>query len=183
MSSDDEFWMRRALALAGEAGRAGEVPVGAVLVSEGEEGGAGSNAPISTCDPSAHAEIRALRAAARRLRNYRLPGCTLYATMEPCPMCAGAIVHARIARLVYGARDPRWGADGSVFDILRSGRLNHRVEVVGGVLAEESAALLQSFFRERRASHAASTSRVLSDDDVWNNRRCGPGFGSDARKC
>ena len=150
MSPDDEFWMGRALDLAREAGRAGEVPVGAVLVAEGEEGGAGSNAPISTCDPSAHAEIRALRAAARRLRNYRLPGCTLYVTMEPCPMCAGAIVHARIARLVYGARDPRWGADGSVFDILRSGHLNHRVEVVGGVLAEESAALLQSFFRERR---------------------------------
>ena len=152
MRSDDEFWMRRALDLAREAERAGEVPVGAVLVSEGEEGGAGANAPISTCDPSAHAEIRALRAAARRLRNYRLPGCTLYATMEPCPMCAGAIVHARVARLVYGARDPRWGADGSVFDILRSGRLNHRLEVVGGVLAEESATLLQSFFRERRES-------------------------------
>ena len=150
MRSDDEFWMRRALDLAREAGRAEEVPVGAVLVSEGEEGGAGSNAPISTCDPSAHAEILALRAAAERRGNYRLPGCTLYATMEPCPMCAGAIVHARIARLVYAARDPRWGADGSVFDILRSGRLNHRVEVVGGVLAEESAALLESFFRERR---------------------------------
>ena len=169
MSSDDEFWMRRALDLAREAGRAGEVPVGAVLVSQGEEGGAGSNAPISTCDPSAHAEIRALRMAARRRGNYRLPGCTLYATMEPCPMCAGAIVHARIARLVYGARDPRWGADGSVFDILRSGRLNHRVEVVGGVLAEASAALLQSFFGERRGPRGLS-SRVLPEDDVWNNR-------------
>jgi len=97
-------------------------------------------------------------AAARRLRNYRLPGCTLYATMEPCPMCAGAIVHARVARLVYGARDPRWGADGSVFDILRSGRLNHRLEVVGGVLAEESATLLQSFFRERRESRCLNFS-------------------------
>ena len=182
MSSDDELWMRRALDLAREAGRAGEVPVGAVLVSQGEEGGAGSNAPISTCDPSAHAEIRALRAAARRLRNYRLPGCTLYATMEPCPMCAGAIVHARIERLVYGARDPRWGADGSVFDFLQSGRLNHRVEVVGGVLAEESAALLQAFFRERR-NPRTSTSRVLPDDDVWNNHACGPGFGPNTRKC
>ena len=165
MRSDDEFWMRRALDLAREAGRAEEVPVGAVLVSEGEEEGAGSNAPISTCDPSAHAEIRALRAAARRRGNYRLPGCTLYATMEPCPMCAGAIVHARIARLVYAARDPRWGADGSVFDILRSGHLNHRVEVVGGVLAEESAALLQSFFRERRGPGRRAF-RVLPDDDV-----------------
>lgn len=182
MSSDDEFWMGRALDLAREAGRAGEVPVGAVLVAEGEEGGAGSNAPISTSDPSAHAEIRALRAAARRLRNYRLPGCTLYVTMEPCPMCAGAIVHARIARLVYGARDPKWGADGSVFDILRSGHLNHRVEVVGGVLAEESAALLRSFFRERREPRRP-TSRVLPDGDVWNNRACGPGFGPDTPKC
>ena len=165
MRPDDEFWMRRALDLAREAGRAEEVPVGAVLVSEGEEGGAGSNAPISTCDPSAHAEILALRAAARRRGNYRLPGCTLYATMEPCPMCAGAIVHARIARLVYAARDPRWGADGSVFDILRSAHLNHRVEVVGGVLAEESAALLESFFRERRGLGRRAF-RVLPDDDV-----------------
>ena len=97
-------------------------------------------------------------------------------------MCAGAIVHARIARLVYGARDPRWGADGSVFDILRSGRLNHRVEVVGGVLAEESAVLLQSFFRERREPRRP-ISRVLPDDDVWNNRACGPGFGPDTPKC
>ena len=156
VNSDDEYWMRRALALAREAARTGEVPVGAVLVSQGEEGGAGSNAPISTCDPSAHAEIRALRAGALLVGNYRLPGCTLYATMEPCPMCAGAIVHARIARLVYGAKDPRWGADGSVFDILRSDRLNHRVEVVGGVFAEESAALLESFFRERRGRGRAS---------------------------
>ena len=169
MNADDEFWMRRALELACEAGRAEEVPVGAVLVSEGEEEGAGSNAPISTCDPSAHAEIRALRAAALRAGNYRLPGRTLYATLEPCPMCAGAIVHARVARLVYGAKDLRWGADGSVFDFLRSGRLNHRVEVRGGVLAAESAALLESFFRERRGPRRRSA-RVLPGDDVWNNR-------------
>ena len=152
VSAEDEYWMRRALALAREAERADEVPVGALLVSQGEEEGAGSNASISTCDPTAHAEIRALRAAARRVGNYRLPGRTLYATMEPCPMCAGAMVHARIARLVYGAPDPRWGAAGSVFDILRSARLNHRVEVVGGVLAAESAALLESFFRVRRGT-------------------------------
>ena len=161
--------MRRALALAREAERADEVPVGAVLVSQGEEWGAGSNAPIATCDPSAHAEIRALRAAAQRVGNYRLPGCTLYATMEPCPMCAGAIVHARIERLVYGAKDSRWGADGSVFDILRSGRLNHCVEVVDGVLAAESAALLESFFRTRRGP-GRRASRVKRGDDVWNNR-------------
>ena len=147
---DDERWMRRALALAREAARAGEVPVGAVLVLRGEELGAGANAPIADCDPSAHAEICALRAAAKRTGNYRLPGCTLYATMEPCPMCAGAIVHARIARLVYAARDPRWGAGGSVFDILGSPRLNHRVEVHGGVLAADSVALLDAFFRARR---------------------------------
>ena len=154
MRAQDERWMCRALELAREAEAEGEVPVGAVLVSGGEERGAGFNAPIATCDPSAHAEIRALRAAGRQLGNYRLPGCTLYVTMEPCPMCAGAAVHARIARLVYGARDPRWGAGGSVFDILRSARLNHRVEVVGGVLAAESAALLGAFFRARRGGRA-----------------------------
>ncbi len=164
MRAEDEGWMRRALALAGEAEAAGEVPVGAVLVSGGEERGAGANAPIATCDPSAHAEIRALRAAGRRLGNYRLPGCTLYVTMEPCPMCAGALVHARIARLVYGARDPRWGAGGSVFDILGSPRLNHRMEVLGGVLAAESAARLEAFFRARRG--------IRSDPSGEGERRC-----------
>lgn len=156
MSAEDERWMRRALDLARTAEAAGEVPVGAVLVSGGEEQGAGANAPISTCDPSAHAEIRALRAAGRRAGNYRLPGCTLYTTLEPCPMCAGAIVHARISRLVYAARDLRWGAGGSVFDILGSTRLNHRVEVSGGVLAAESADLLEAFFRARRGPRSGS---------------------------
>ena len=156
MSAEDERWMRRALELARTAEAAGEVPVGAVLVSMGEEQGAGANAPISTCDPSAHAEIRALRAAGRRAGNYRLPGCTLYTTLEPCPMCAGAIVHARVSRLVYAARDIRWGAGGSVFDILGSTKLNHRVEVTGGVLAAESAELMEAFFRARRGPRCPS---------------------------
>ena len=156
VSAEDERWMRRALDLARTAEAAGEVPVGAVLVSGGEERGAGANAPISTCDPSAHAEILALRAAGRRAGNYRLPGCTLYTTLEPCPMCAGAIVHARVRRLVYAARDLRWGAGGSVFDILGSTKLNHRVEVTAGVLAAESAELLEAFFRARRGPRSGS---------------------------
>ena len=142
--------MRRALVLAAQAAREGEVPVGAVIVREGVEIGAGANAPIREADPTAHAEIRAIRAASRATANYRLTGTTLYATMEPCVMCAGAIVHARIARVVYGAADERWGGAGSVFDILGCGRLNHRPAVRGGVLARESARLLLDFFRVRR---------------------------------
>ena len=148
----DEHWMRRALELAARAAREGEVPVGAVLVRGGVEIGAGANAPIGGADPTAHAEIKALRAASRATGNYRLPGTTLYATMEPCVMCAGAIVHARIGRVVYGAADERWGGAGSVFDVLGCARLNHRPVVRGGVLAEESARLLLEFFRVRRAS-------------------------------
>ena len=148
----DERWMRRALDLAARAARAGEVPVGAVLVRGGVEIGAGANAPIGDADPTAHAEIKALRAAARAAGNYRLPGATLYATMEPCVMCAGAIVHARIGRVVYGAADARWGGAGSVFDVLGCARLNHRPVVRGGVLGEESARLLLEFFRTRRRS-------------------------------
>ena len=142
--------MHRALALADRAKAQGEVPVGAVLVLDGEALGEGWNGPISETDPTAHAEVRALRAAARRLDNYRLSDSTLYVTMEPCPMCAGALVHARVARLVYAARDERWGACGSVFDVLAPGRLNHDVRVCGGLLAGESAALLKSFFKARR---------------------------------
>ena len=148
----DERWMRRALDLAARAAREGEVPVGAVVVRGGVEIGAGANAPIGDADPTAHAEIKALRAASRAAGNYRLPGATLYATMEPCVMCAGAIVHARIGRVVYGAADERWGGAGSVFDVLGCARLNHRPVVRGGVLAEESARLLLEFFRVRRAS-------------------------------
>jgi tRNA(adenine34) deaminase len=142
--------MRRALALADHAAAAGEVPVGAVLVRDGEELGSGWNAPVGSNDPTAHAEVMALRAAAAAASNYRLPGSTLYATMEPCPMCAGAIVQARVARVVYGARDERWGAVESVFEILGSRRLNHRVSCEGGLLAEESARRLKDFFQARR---------------------------------
>ena len=149
---DDEHWMRRALALAARAARAGEVPVGAVLVRGGVEIGAGANAPIGDADPTAHAEIQALRAASRAAGNYRLPGATLYATMEPCVMCAGAIVHARVERVVYGAADERWGGAGSVFDVLGCTRLNHRPVVRAGVLADASARLLLEFFRARRRS-------------------------------
>ncbi len=146
----DEAWMHRALDLARRGAEAGEVPVGALVVRGETALGEGYNRPIAACDPSAHAEIEALRAASERERNYRLPGTTLYATMEPCPMCAGAIVHARVARVVFGAPDERWGAAGSVFDILGAGRLNHRPEICAGVLAEESAEMLRAFFRARR---------------------------------
>ena len=147
---DDEHWMRRALDIALRAAREGEVPVGAVIVRDGVEIGAGANAPIRDADPTAHAEINAIRAASRATGNYRLTGTTLYATMEPCVMCAGAIVHARIARVVYGTTDERWGGAGSVFDILGCGRLNHRPVIRGGVLAHDSAHLLLEFFRARR---------------------------------
>jgi tRNA(adenine34) deaminase len=147
---DDETYMRRALELARSAGLAGEVPVGAVLVLEGVVIGEGWNRPISSCDPSSHAEIEALRAGGRQLGNYRLGGSTLYVTMEPCPMCAGAMVHARVARLVYGTPDLRAGAVGTVIDVPGSAAANHRISVTGGVLADECRELLQAFFRTRR---------------------------------
>ena len=137
--------------LARRAMAQGEVPVGALVVSEGRVIGEGWNQPIATLDPTAHAEIMALRDAASRTGNYRLNESTLYVTLEPCPMCAGAIVHARIRRVVYGAQDPKGGAAGSVFDLLPTDhRFNHRVEVEGGLLQQESSELLQSFFRQRR---------------------------------
>jgi len=142
--------MRAALALAAEAGARGEVPVGAVVVKDGRIVGRGGNTPIAANDPTAHAEIAALRDAAAALGNYRLPGCTLYVTLEPCLMCAGAIMHARIARVVYGAADPKTGACGSVVDAFGFDRLNHHAEVCGGVLAADCAALLSEFFAERR---------------------------------
>lgn len=142
--------MRRALTLARHAEAAGEVPVGAVVVQDGEMIGEGWNQPIRSHDPSAHAEMVALRAAAARRKNYRLPGATLYVTLEPCAMCAGAIVHARLARVVYGATDPKAGAAGSVFQLLDSPALNHRTEVGSGVLGEESSELLRAFFQSRR---------------------------------
>jgi tRNA(adenine34) deaminase len=157
VSSADAAWMEHALAAAREAEAAGEVPVGAVIGGpSGELLARAANAPIALHDPTAHAEILALRAAGRALGNYRLPGCTLYVTLEPCAMCVGALVHARIARLVYGAADPKAGACGSVFDLAGGAKLNHRVEVTGGVRAEESAALLRKFFAARRGAADAS---------------------------
>ncbi len=147
----DEHWMRAALALAAQGARAGEVPVGAVIVQEDEQIGAGFNQPIGAADASAHAEIVALRAATRRLGNYRLPNTTLYVTLEPCMMCAGALVHARINRLVYGALEPKAGVVVS-HPLLDSSWLNHRVETTGGVLADQCGALLSDFFAARRAS-------------------------------
>lgn len=152
---DDQYFMGEALALAREAAARGEVPVGAVVVHGGEIAGRGFNCPISESDPAGHAEIRALRDAARRLGNYRLPDCTLYVTIEPCAMCAGAIFHARIARVVYGAPDPKIGALGSVVNLAAEPRLNHHAAVEGGLLAEECAGLLQAFFAERRGSSGA----------------------------
>lgn len=150
----DRHWMQRALDLAREARAAGEVPVGAVLVRAGELVSQAWNRPIATHDPTAHAEILALRAAAARLGNYRLPGCDLYVTLEPCAMCAGAIIHARLRRVIYAAADPKTGAAGSVFDILGSRKLNHYVEVEHGLLADECSQLLQAFFQARRSSAA-----------------------------
>jgi len=146
----DEDYMRLSLQLAAEAARAAEVPVGAVVVCDGRIVGRGWNSPVALHDPTAHAEIRALREAAATVGNYRLPGCTLYVTLEPCVMCAGAIQHARIARVVYGASDPKTGACGSVVDLFAEPRINHHASVTGGVLREESVALLRTFFAARR---------------------------------
>lgn len=149
-AGDEPQYMRIALAAAAEGGARGEVPVGAVIVADGAVIGRGFNAPISTHDPSAHAEIAALRDAAARLGNYRLPGCDLYVTLEPCAMCAGAIMQARIRRLVFGAPDPKTGACGGVVNLFAEPRLNHHTTVTGGVLAEECGALLKQFFAGRR---------------------------------
>ena len=146
----DRAWMRHALGLAARAEAAGEVPVGAVLVHEGQSLAEGWNCPIGTSDPTAHAEIVALRRGAGALGNYRVTGATLYVTLEPCAMCSGALMQARVARVVYAAPDPRAGAAGSVFDVLVSQRLNHRINVTGGLLADEAREQLQRFFRARR---------------------------------
>ncbi len=147
---DDEHHMRRALSIAREGGSLGEVPVGAVVVLDGEVIGEGYNAPISRHDPTAHAEIQAMRAAAQRIGNYRIAGANLFVTLEPCSMCAGAMMHARIARVVFGAADPKTGACGGVINLFAEQRLNHHAEVIGGVLVEECGALLKDFFKERR---------------------------------
>lgn len=149
--ADDEYWMGRALALARSAGDLDEVPVGAVVVLDGREIGAGFNAPISSCDPTGHAEIRALRDAARRVGNYRLPGAALYVTLEPCTMCAGALVHSRISRLVFGATEPKAGAVVSIRRTLEESALNWRVAVTQGVLSSSCSQLLSDFFIRRRA--------------------------------
>jgi tRNA(adenine34) deaminase len=146
----DEGYMRQALALALQAQAAGEVPVGAIVVLDGEIVGEGFNCPISASDPTAHAEIRALRDAGERLGNYRLPGSVLYVTLEPCAMCAGAIMHARVSRVIYGASDPKTGACGGVVDLFAELRLNHHATVVGGVLGAECGQLLRDFFARRR---------------------------------
>jgi tRNA(adenine34) deaminase len=143
--------MREALAQAAEARRRDEVPVGAVVVLQGRVIGAGFNQPIAACDPTAHAEIVAMRAAARQIGNYRLTGAALYVTIEPCQMCVGAMVHARIARLVYGAREPKAGAIESAMRAHEHPSLNHRIEAVGGVLEAECRAVMQAFFADRRA--------------------------------
>ena len=147
---DDGYWMERALTLAKQGAAAGEVPVGCVVVHEGVAVGEGWNRPISSHDPTAHAEVVALRAAAAHLGNYRLVDTTLYVTLEPCVMCVGAIVHARVGRLVYGAPDPKTGAIESAFRLLDDDLHNHRVAVTGGVLADACGTLLRDFFRARR---------------------------------
>lgn len=147
---DDAAWMKLALEQARLAGAAGEVPVGAVVVRNGEIVGSGQNRNLRDHDPAAHAEIVALRQAAARIGNHRLGDCVLFATIEPCAMCAGAMIHARLARLVYGASDPKAGAAGSVLEVINHPRLNHEMEVTSGVLAEECAEILQEFFREKR---------------------------------
>ena len=146
----EEFFMREALSLAQAAECLGEVPVGAVVVKDGQIVGRGFNSPIGTHDPTAHAEIAALRDAARNLGNYRLPGCELFVTLEPCAMCAGAIMHARISRVIYGARDAKTGVHGSVVDLFGVERLNHHATDEGGILAEQCSSMLSSFFAARR---------------------------------
>lgn len=156
MFPDDEFWMQQALALARQAADAGEVPVGAVVVLDAHNIGDGYNQPIASKDPTAHAEIVALRRAAAHLQNYRLPDTTLYVTIEPCTMCVGALIHARVRRLVFGAREPRAGAVCSRFHLLGEvAGYNHRIEVSQGILEVECSELISSFFKARRSAAAA----------------------------
>lgn len=150
MENSDEHWMQLALEQAQLAAAVGEVPVGAVLIKDNQLVASGFNQPISSCDPSAHAEIVVLRAAAKNLSNYRLPGTTLYVTIEPCTMCVGALIHARVERLVFGATEPRAGAIVSAARLLDGAQFNHRIAVQGGVLAETCAAVMQQFFRKKR---------------------------------
>jgi tRNA(adenine34) deaminase len=164
----EQRFMQLALEQAQQAWALGEVPVGAVVVRDGEVIASGCNQPIGRHDPTAHAEIVALRAAAEKLGNYRLPGCELYVTLEPCAMCSGAMMHARLARVVYAASDPKTGACGSVLDLFREERLNHHTEVVGGVMADEASAMLRGFFAERRAASRdfVAARRAAADKDL-----------------
>ncbi len=150
----DHYFMQQALALAGTAQALNEIPVGAIVTCQGEIIGHGHNHPLTLADPTAHAEIMALRNAAQRLNNYRLPGCTLYVTLEPCVMCIGAIFHARIMRLVYAAHDPKTGACGSIINLPADARLNHHLSVEHGVLADEASLLLKQFFISKRKHQA-----------------------------
>lgn len=159
----DEYWMRHALTLAQRAQEEGEVPVGAVLVLDNNVIGEGWNRPIGHHDPTAHAEIMALRQGGKILQNYRLINATLYVTLEPCVMCAGAMVHSRIGRLVYGANDDKTGAAGSLIDILRHPGMNHQIAITSGVLAAECAQTLSDFFRLRRAQHKARRALEKAD--------------------
>lgn len=153
-SQDDAGWMEQALEQARLGAQAGEVPVGALVIRDGEIVGVGHNRNLLDHDPTAHAEMVALRDSARRLGNHRLSGCTVYATIEPCAMCAGALIHARVARLVYGASDPKAGAAGSVLQVLNHPELNHKMEITAGVLAEKCSEILQDFFRGKRERSA-----------------------------
>lgn len=153
---NDIAFMQQAIALAMQAAAQQEVPVGAIVVKDGVVIGRGSNAPISLSDPSAHAEMLALRDAAKNIGNYRLVDCTLYVTLEPCAMCAGAIQHARIARLVYGAADPKTGACGSVVNLMNEPKLNHHTQVTSGVLADDCGHILSTFFKARRLSKSSA---------------------------
>lgn len=161
----DTIYMQQAISQAHNAWALGEVPVGAVVVKDGQILATGFNQPIGTHDPTAHAEIMALRAAAEILGNYRLPGCELYVTLEPCVMCAGAMMHARLARVVYGAPDPKTGACGSVVNLFEQEKLNHHTEVVGGVMAEQCGTLLREFFAERRRA-----AQRLMDQEVGSRQ-------------
>ena len=152
----DEFFMREAMALAQQAAERGEVPVGAVVVKDGQIIGRGSNAPIGMHDPSAHAEILAMRDAAKNIGNYRLVDCSLYATLEPCAMCAGAIQHARIGKLIFGAKDPKTGACGSVINLMAEDKLNHHTDINAGILESECGQLLSDFFKQRRLEKTLS---------------------------
>ncbi|MGV3742842.1 MAG: tRNA adenosine(34) deaminase TadA [Burkholderiaceae bacterium] len=163
---NDSIFMQQAISQAHNAWALGEVPVGALVVRNGEIIATGFNQPIGTHDPTAHAEIMALRAAAEIVGNYRLPGCELYVTLEPCAMCAGAMMHARLAKVVYGAPDPKTGACGSVVDLFAQQKLNHHTQVIGGVLAQECGGLLRDFFAERRLNAQRAPLQDLTSDPV-----------------